>query len=52
MIKQNVGDGLAHPGKHFQNFNFQILVTFEIAQKTFSSFRKSNGQGEPCPYKF
>jgi hypothetical protein len=41
-MKKIVGDGLAHPAvfaRHeinFQNLNFQILLTFENAYKTFS----------------
>jgi hypothetical protein len=36
-MKKIVGDGLAHPDElaryeiHFQNLNFQILMTFENA---------------------
>jgi len=56
MIKQNVGDGLAHPAgivrheNHFQNEYFQIKMTFKNDHKTYLSLKTSNGQGKPCPY--
>jgi hypothetical protein len=58
MIKQNVGDGLAHPVGlarheiHFQNEYFQNKMTFKNDHKTYLSLKHQMDKASLVPTNF